>query len=363
MGKKECQYAVRVVAGLRALQGDEAPHHQPGPDEQHECERDFEHHDAAPQPVARRQVARPARPLQQVHHVRPRRAERRHESEHHRRYQCRDGRERQDCRVDHDAVHPGKILRTNGNQQVDPEPGEEDAGHCRQTREQQALDEQLPNQARTAAAKRGTHGKLALARRRAHEQQVGDIRAGDQHHEADGPHQRQNHRLDVGDKVLVHRLQPQVETGGLLDRKLLAQAGGDHVNFLLRLSESDAITKAADDTLLDVDAGTGSEVDAHRRPDVRRTLNVHARRKQHLEPLLEHADHLDPLLAERHDRADRRGISAKVALPELVTEDRHWRRWRGPVRRRLSTGNTHIRGRRWRAVGVGEITTVRDASA
>ena len=339
IGNEERQKAVRIVARLDALQGDEAPNHQPGSHEQHECERDFENHDAAAQPVARRQVARPARPLQQVHHVRPRRAERRHEPEHHRRHQRSNGREHEDCRVDRNPFHSGKVLGTDGNQQIDPESGEEDAGHRRQTREQQALDEQLLNQARTAAAERGTHGKLAFARRRAHEQQVGHVRAGNQHHEADGTHQCQNHRLYVGDKVLVHRLHAHVETGGLLDRKLLAQACGDHVDFFLRLSDGDAITEPADDPLGDVDAGTSSEVDAHRRPDVRRTLDVHARREQHLEPRLEYADHVDPLLAERHDRSHSRGVRAKVALPEFVAEDRPRRRWRGSGRRRRFTGN------------------------
>ena len=140
-----------------------------------------------------------------------------------------------DGRVDRDAVHSRQVLWTSAISRSMPNLARRTPADRRQAREQQALNEQLPNQAQPAAAERGAHGKLALPRRRAHEQQVGDVRAGDQHHEADGAHQRQNHRPDVGDEILVHRLEPQEEAGGLLDRKLLAQTRGDRVNFLLRL--------------------------------------------------------------------------------------------------------------------------------
>ena len=48
---------------------------------------------------------------------------------------------------------------------------------------------QLPNESRAPGAEREAHRDLALARRRAREQQVGDVRAGDEQHDADDRHQ------------------------------------------------------------------------------------------------------------------------------------------------------------------------------
>ena len=53
-------------------------------------------------------------------------------------------------------------------------------------REQDALHQQLPDNTPTAGAQRDAHRDLVLAMRRAGEQEVGDVRAGDQQHEGHG---------------------------------------------------------------------------------------------------------------------------------------------------------------------------------
>ena len=112
--------------------------------------------------------------------------------------------------------------------------------HAAEEREQRALDEELrTTRARLAPrAMRRATSRRALGRPR--EQQVGDVRARDEQHEPDGPHQREKHdadraaveavveRHDLG----VHRL---VRVGILL-LELLRDAG----QLRLRLLEGDA---------------------------------------------------------------------------------------------------------------------------
>ena len=109
----------------------------------------------------------------------------------------------------------GRFSGPSASSRSIPNLARSDAGRGRQRREQQALGEQLPHQPRAAAAERRAHRELALARRRPHEQQVRDVRARNQHHEAHRAHERQDHRPDVGDEILVHRLEAEVEAGGL----------------------------------------------------------------------------------------------------------------------------------------------------
>ena len=57
-------------------------------------------------------------------------------------------------------------------------------------RNQQALGEKLANDARAARAERAPHSDLAAACRRAGEQEVRNVRAGDQQHERERRHDR-----------------------------------------------------------------------------------------------------------------------------------------------------------------------------
>ena len=77
------------------------------------------------------------------------------------------------------------------------------AGH------QHALAQQLPHEAATRGPERGAHRQLATARRRARQQHVRDVGAGDQQHQADRAQQDQQRDAGVSD----HGLQdgPQLE--------------------------------------------------------------------------------------------------------------------------------------------------------
>ena len=69
--------------------------------------------------------------------------------------------------------------------------------HAAGQREQDAFGQQLPDDAAASRADGRADRDLALAARRAHEQQVGDVRARDQQDEADGAEQDPERRPDV----------------------------------------------------------------------------------------------------------------------------------------------------------------------
>ena len=108
-------------------------------------------------------------------------------------------------------------------------------------REQQALDQQLPDDAPARRAHRVAHRHLARPRRRARQQQVGDVGAGDEQHEADRAHQRQEDDADrAGVEALVERLDDadgQLLVAGRVGR---GQPLDDAVELGLRLRGRDA---------------------------------------------------------------------------------------------------------------------------
>ena len=78
--------------------------------------------------------------------------------------------------------------------------------------EHDALDEELTDDAPAGRAEGDPHGDLAGAMRGAREQQVGDVRAGDEQHEADGAHHREEHdSRGAADVALRERLHPHTD--------------------------------------------------------------------------------------------------------------------------------------------------------
>ncbi len=57
------------------------------------------------------------------------------------------------------------------------------------------LGEQLADDPKPSGAKRGAYRDLSMADRGAGEQQIGDVRAGDQEHERHGAHHREDRRV------------------------------------------------------------------------------------------------------------------------------------------------------------------------
>ena len=83
--------------------------------------------------------------------------------------------------------------------------GEQQAGGAAGEAEHQRFDEQLLQHAAAPGAERGADRDLLAAAERAREQQVADVGAGDQQHEADGGEQHHQRRADVADDVVLQR--------------------------------------------------------------------------------------------------------------------------------------------------------------
>ena len=94
------------------------------------------------------------------------------------------------------------------------------------------------------------------------------------------------------------------------------------IDLGLRLLDADARLQPADHAEHDVVAVRGFEVDARRRPHVRRALDVDARRQQQLEARREDADDVRAAVAEIDVLADDRLIAAEAAHPERMAENR-----------------------------------------
>ena len=94
---------------------------------------------------------------------------------------------------------------------------------------------------RTAGgAERAAHRNLALAAGRPREQQVCDVGARDQQHEADRDEERHERPPRVLDDILLQRNDPDVHVPGLVHGVLRAKLSRDSVHVRLGLRERHA---------------------------------------------------------------------------------------------------------------------------
>ena len=84
----------------------------------------------------------------------------------------------------------GRVEETN------PDGGQGEAEEAADDGEQDAFHQQLPDDAPAARAKRDAHSDFTRAVRGPREQQIRDVGAGNEEHEADGAHQREKDRAD-----------------------------------------------------------------------------------------------------------------------------------------------------------------------
>jgi len=319
----ERQHAVRVEAGLDARQRDDAAQHQAGANQQDERQRHLGDDHRAAQPASASQpAARTTNRAQRFGDVGARRAQRRHQTAQHGGAGAGDDREREHPRIHRNRPEPRQFGRSRRDQDLDPGPCQQQAERRAERRHQQALGEHLPDQPAARRADRRPDRELAAARRGAHDQEIGDVRARNQQHERDGAHHRQDRRPHVADDVVEHRDRVEVETRGLLDRIVRAQIRRDAVHLQLRLLGRHARLQTADHAKDDVVAVGGVEIDARRRPHVRRPVDADARREQQLESRRENADDARAAVAELDVLADDRRIAAVTPLPERVAQDR-----------------------------------------
>ena len=105
------------------------------------------------------------------------------------------------------SLQARQVSRTDGRQQPQACKGRAHAERAAHQPEQHAFDQQFPRDARASRSQRGADGKLLLPSLCAHQQQIGDIGAGDQQDHADGGHHHPQHGDDVAHHFLLERMQ------------------------------------------------------------------------------------------------------------------------------------------------------------
>ena len=155
------------------------PQKQARADQQHERDGDLHDEQRLAEEAARAHHAA-AGLLERRADVHSRPAQRRRDAEDDAR-EAGDGEDERPARASRAAsAWPG-----GAGQQLPAPVADENPERAADRRQQQALGEQLPDQRRARRADREPHRDLFLPRRRARQQQVGDVRADDQQHEGD----------------------------------------------------------------------------------------------------------------------------------------------------------------------------------
>ena len=176
----------------------------------------------------------------------PRNAQRRHDAEEHAGGERDDSREGEHAGVDADVVQARQV---GGEDLQDPQPpeGDEQADDAAQGGQHDAFRQHLMQQAAAVGAQGGAQRHFALPGRGASQRHVGDVGAGDQHDETDGPEQHPQRRAHVTDDV--------VEEGHDGDAVALVgawvfflQVRRDLVHVAARRVDDYAIVQASDNT-------------------------------------------------------------------------------------------------------------------
>ena len=201
-----------------------------------------------------------------------------------------------------------KVGRQRG-EQCAQSPGrghrsEQTTGPCKN----EALDRELLCQPPSSCAQREPHAHFAIASQHAHEQQVGDIGAGDQQNEQDRREQDSQQRPDPSDGVLVQGHHSRA-ISGIHDWIFRGCNGGDAGHLLLCTAETDARAQARNNVEIAATVLSPHQSE-HVDPPVRKgEIRWHD------------ADDLVVCAADRDSPADDARLSTKAALPETVTQD------------------------------------------
>ncbi len=149
---------MRIVAGIDALQRQEAPEHQTGTNQQDETQRDLRHHHGVAQQRSTAQGVVPAAGTQHLRHVGTRRPQSRRQPEQQRRRQARSDAERQHGGIDAGGIQPRQIGRSNRQQLVDSRPCQPEPEDGTDRRHQQRFRQSLARQPPPACAHGGAYG-------------------------------------------------------------------------------------------------------------------------------------------------------------------------------------------------------------
>ena len=222
--------------------------------------------------------------------------------------------------IDADAVDSWKRDRRQCRQAPQQQGRHPDAEPTARDAQQRALGEHLPHQPGASGAKGGAHRHLARSRDRARQQQIRNVRTGDQQHETDGPQQHHQRRANWAGDRIGERLDSHLARGIVVGIGF-GELTPDRVQIGDSLSVADSGPDLAD--RLEVLAAAACErladVVAERRPHLRAL--VEALGDERLELTWHDPDDLERLTAHLDLPADGRWVSAKAAAPQTVAQD------------------------------------------
>ncbi len=208
-------------------------------DEQHGCVREYEPEcdltddERVAEPLPGRRQRRVPALLHAGRQVDARREQRGHDAEHERRDRRRCERERERPPVHAHLADARDRWRQERFEAADRDVREEHPEHSADECEQERLREEEPDHRTPARAQRGAHGQLGVARRRAREEQTGDVAARDEQHEPGGAQNHPELPAHRAQQVLVHGEELRVPVGVRL-RVLLGKPARDAVHVGLR---------------------------------------------------------------------------------------------------------------------------------
>src|SRR5439155_19892816 len=134
-------------------------------------------------------------------------------------------------------------------------------------REQNPLRQHLPQNARAARAHRGPDRNFLLPRGATGEEEIGNVRAGNQQHESDGAEERKEGWFYLANKAFVERRNKYVPAFVSLV-KLLVELRIDHAETSLRLLQIDTGIQTRDRRPHAVIARFIREIDRARHPNL-----------------------------------------------------------------------------------------------
>ena len=222
-------------------------------------------------------------------------------------------RDEQHGRVEANLLVCPELGRRERQEQRHRPVGQRDAERRSGDRKQDALGQQLTDDATAAGAKRGAHRDLASTAGGASQQQVGGVRARDHQQQPDGPEDGQKRRADASRKRRLERLEARRQLVGPNSLGKLSSHGlPGRGGLFVRLREGPAGRKPRRHAIVEAAARA-----SRARP--KRNVQIHGwnggKRRRH------DADHDVGPLAEEDGRADDGGIAAKLTPPEAVAED------------------------------------------
>jgi hypothetical protein len=238
--------------------------------------------------------------------------ERRHERDH-------DGEE-DDAAVEPDRFDAREGFSRQCQHRLHAPPGEQQAGDGAEERQHEPFGDELSHDAGRAGAERRADRELPLPRSGAREHQVRDVRASDQQHDGDGPHQDENHLPALPDDFIHERPHRQRELRrhtGQHGRIMLRDRLHDGGELGARLLDRHARLQTGDHAVV-VHAAEGLSLEWRERDRQVKSGRfgvVFAAARWELEGLAHHADHGVGLPVQRDGAADRRRIASEGARP------------------------------------------------